>query len=106
MGKREELIAAAARAISKTSGWPDDMWDDPEAYSTSKIAKEAYVAFATAALDEIIAGLKTPSEEMEREGVYAVTFCTPIREDAPTLGVEEARTVWQAMISTLEETKP
>jgi hypothetical protein len=61
---RERLVEAMARAISRTNGWPQDMWDNPEEYSTSRVAKEAYVAWASSALDAALYLLETPSKEM------------------------------------------
>lgn len=91
MSKREELIEAAARAISKASGWPDDMWDNPEAYSTSSTAKEAYTAFATTALDTILAGLKADVLEYRVNGELVHELRGPPND------------IWQAMLQTIEE---
>lgn len=99
MGKREELIEAAAQAICEAEAplCYDTTW---QGVCEAPALKATYISKGAAALDTILAGLKMPSEEMleagaDEEGSFS-------RLEARRVSHE----VWQAMLSTLEETKP
>jgi len=93
MGKREELINEAARAIAVTFARLQN-----RATSLGEDCVDV-TPVGEAALDAILAGLKTPSEEM----LDAADMADELEGDYPD---GRNRAIWQAMLSTLEETKP
>ena len=95
MGKREELIEAAKAAMLKR--YCERFGRDPTEIDPS--FSGIMLENATAALDAILAGLKTPSEEM----LDAADMADELEGDYPD---GRNRAIWQAMLSTLEETKP
>jgi len=98
MGKREELIEAAARAMVKRVADDARLATVPAALHVDHYWHE-WKDDAEIALDAILAGLKTPSEEM----LDAADMADELEGDYPD---GRNRAIWKAMLSTLEETKP
>ena len=91
MGKREELIEAAARAIAHAV----------MAQSDNGVPEKAsdWRNEAASTLDAILAGLKKTTPEM----LDAADMADELEGDYPD---GRNRAIWKAMLSTLEETKP